>query len=369
MAAPVKHAHLYQTKQAHDADYTRSSENYVEPWVGYVTATQEVSYNLPCGEYCNYLTLTARAAGTFTLTIPAQIDDTKLESVSYSTDGGETWTTTQNTSSEVVITTPTIQSGNNVLWKGVGTTMGALISGTYYASTFSSTANYEASGNVMSLLNGDNFSNAHSFAEGTTDNFRRLFKNSANLLDASDMKLPATTLNMRSYAEMFFGCSALTGAPTLEATTLGAYCYNAMFQNCTTLTSGPVLPVTDLANGCYSQMFSGCSALTTAPALPATTLMAGCYSYMFQNCTALTTAPDLPATTLVSNCYFQMFAGSSNLNHIKAMFTTTPELAYTQNWVNGVAASGTFIKNSEAEWTNVGDYAVPSGWTVETAAS
>ena len=62
-----------------------------------------------------------------------------------------------------------------------------------------------------------------------------------------------------------------------------------------------------------------------------------------------------------------MFQNCSSLNYIKAMFTTTPSTTYTNNWVNGVAATGTFVKNSAAQWDVTGTYGVPSGWTVQTA--
>ena len=88
---------------------------------------------------------------------------------------------------------------------------------------------------------------------------------------------------------------------------------------------------------------------------------------MFQNCTSLEVAPTLPATTLVENCYEMMFYGCSHLNYIKAMFTSYPSASYTNGWVSGVAASGTFVKNSAAQWDVSGVNGIPSGWTVETA--
>jgi hypothetical protein len=94
-----------------------------------------------------------------------------------------------------------------------------------------------------------------------------------------------------------------------------------------------------------------------------------CYDSMFYGCRSLTTAPELPATTLIDSCYNAMFYNCTNLNYIKAMFTTTPSTTYTRNWVRGVAASGTFVKNSVATWTTTGVHGVPSGWTVETASS
>lgn len=118
-------------------------------------------------------------------------------------------------------------------------------------------------------------------------------------------------------------------------------------------------------------MLDGCTSLTTAPELPATTLASNCYTYMFYGCTSLTTAPDLPATTLTNYCYYYMFDGCTSLNYIKAMFTTAPSGSspnyYTTNWVNGVASTGTFVKNSAATWDVTGVNGIPTGWTVETA--
>ena len=91
---------------------------------------------------------------------------------------------------------------------------------------------------------------------------------------------------------------------------------------------------------------------------------------MFSNCTRLTTAPELPATTLTGYCYNSMFYGCSSLNYIKALFTTTPATSNnTNNWVQGVAANGTFVKNSAATWTTRGVNGIPNGWTIETASS
>ena len=51
------------------------------------------------------------------------------------------------------------------------------------------------------------------------------------------------------------------------------------------------------------------------------------------------------------------------------MFTTTPSDLYTNNWVQNVASTGTFVKNSSATWTTTGVHGVPSGWTVQTASA
>ena len=179
--------------------------------------------------------------------------------------------------------------------------------------------------------------------------------------------LPALTLPNECYASMFYQCSSLTTAPELPATTLSNYCYYQMFRYCTSLTTAPNLPALIATTSCYNGMFANCTALTSAPeSLPATTLDISCYSGMFAQCTSLQRAPSLPALTLVLNCYQGMFNGCGQLNYVRALFTTEPSRSYTMNWLYGVAATGTFVKNPNATWDVSGANGVPSGWTVIT---
>lgn len=114
-------------------------------------------------------------------------------------------------------------------------------------------------------------------------------------------------------------------------------------------------------------MFKGCTSLVTAPELPATTLDKACYHSMFRGCTKITKSPVLPVTDISSydNPYAYMFNGCSSLRRIEAHFTTTPSNTVTNQWVNGVASSGVFVKGADATWTNTGVHAAPSGWTIE----
>ena len=129
------------------------------------------------------------------------------------------------------------------------------------------------------------------------------------------------------------------------ATTLStSYTFNGLFTNCTGLTSAKklVLPATTLADYCYQGIFSGCTSLTQAPELPATTLANYCYRYMLQGCTSL--------------------------NYIKCLATNISASKCTYDWVNGVAASGTFVKNASMSWAT-GISGIPSGWKIENATS
>ena len=142
-----------------------------------------------------------------------------------------------------------------------------------------------------------------------------------------------------------------------------------MFWACTSLTTPPELPATTLAPTCYRNMFQNCSSLTTAPALPATTLKTGCYYQMFRGCTSLTTAPELPATSLAPDCYNVMFTDCSSLNYIKCLATNISARNCTYYWVNGVASSGTFVKNPNmGNWTTGINGIPPYGWTVQNAS-
>ena len=207
----------------------------------------------------------------------------------------------------------------------------------------------------------------------TSGCYANMFYGCTSLTSAPE--LTATTLTDSCYNTMFGGCTSLTTAPELPATTLAQSCYSSMFRDCTSLVTAPELPATTLADYCYNSIFQGCTSLTTAPELPATTLVAYCYNSMFYGCTSLTTAPELLAETLVNQCYNYMFYDCSNLNYIKAMFRTTPsggdnkaDYGLTKSWVSGVSASGTFVKNSAAQWNVSGINGIPNGWTVQTAS-
>ena len=228
----------------------------------------------------------------------------------YCIDGDGNWKTLSSGA-----TSPSINNGQTISLRG-NCTITSSTGSTGGIGTFTLGKKCNVRGNAMALLYGDSGKNNISLS-GKNYAFNRLFYNATNLQNVSENFLPATTLSQ--------------------------YCYNYMFYGCTGLISAPALPATTLQQYCYQYMFRGCSSLTTAPVLPATSLQRYCYQYMFQNC--------------------------SKLNYIKAMFTTTPGTNYTRSWVQSVASSGTFVKNSRAGWTTTGNNAIPSGWTIQTASA
>lgn len=121
--------------------------------------------------------------------------------------------------------------------------------------------------------------------------------------------------------------------------------------------------------GQFSHLFCNCIGLISAKdlILPALTLRRSCYVSMFANCTNLKIAPELPAITLYETCYLEMFKNCSNLNYIKCLATNISATYCLYNWVKGVSATGTFVKDaSMSSWTT-GDSGIPTNWTIKNA--
>ena len=279
--------------------YTADTGDFITPNVSYCRKKRECHFTSkqPQHDFTkDYLTFYAIESGTFKFS---------GNSIDYSLDSGQTWTTlASNTYS------PTVNAGGAIMWRMSGKTPTSNKGiGRFYSSN-----KYKAQGNIMSIVNGDNFEGTSSISNYQ---FYGLFVSSVGLVSAKNLYLPPTTIPTSGYSNMFDGCTSLTEAPKLIATTLG--------------------------NSCYCYMFNLCYSLTTAPELPATTLVSGCYNYMFRGC--------------------------SKLNYIKALFTTTPSTSYTNTWVNGVSSTGTFVKNSAAQWDVTGINGVPTGWTIQTASN
>lgn len=177
----------------------------------------------------DYLTFRALEDGTFKLS---------GNSINYSTDSGVTWTElASNTNS------PTVQSGQTIMWKG---TLSA--SSSNGIGTFSSTGRFEVEGNAMSLKYGDNFSDKTTLPDNYS--FAKLFYNCGSLTSAENLVLPATALTQSCYNSMFYYCTSLNTAPSLPATALAQTCYQNMFYWCSSLNSITCLATDISASNC-----------------------------------------------------------------------------------------------------------------------
>lgn len=327
--------------------------------------------------------------------------------IQYSKNGGA-WTTL--TPDSVGVKIYGLVPGDVVRFKGTNTRYG---DGHTFGNADTApvghvtTAQFTMSGNIMSLIYGDDFIGKTSFPSGTTNNFNSLFNTVTGLTSVENLVLPVTSLTDSCYSRLFKNCSGLTKSPkTIPAIEVSHASCAQMFMYCTSLVTTPVLSCTNLAETCYSSMFEGCSSLAVAPDLPATKVYMYSYRAMFALCTSLVNPPDMAMTTLANDaagacmemfsgcaslvrsphlkplelysyngygCYGSMFADCSSLTRIDCdAVSLMPSSSgstladATGYWVNGVAASGTFYKNPNATWTT-GDDGIPTGWTVVNA--
>ena len=158
---------------------------------------------------------------------------------------------------------------------------------------FDGPSKFNISGNIMGLIDG--------FNEVTTIPslycFYKLFLGISLIYDISALRLPATSLQIGCYREMFKGCNSITATPELPAMATKNYCYESMFMGCTSLISAPELPATTTTLYCYQNMFNGCSALVDGPTvLPAVKIAGAAYYSMFEGCTSLKNAPYIAGT-------------------------------------------------------------------------
>ena len=345
------------------------------------------------------LTLEAITEGDITFSIVYNYEHPViLTPIEYQINGGE-WTTYSSwpaDNSEITSSTGNwpvtfgdaihVVAGDKVAFRGNNASYYG--NGTGYKSNISSTANVYVYGNVMSLVDATNYATLKTLAGNW--NFAYLFRvgeyeenhvpmpitnTSIKSHTSKDLVLPATTITSACYFGMFAGCQGITRAPELPATTLEAQSYAEMFR-ATGLASAPALPATEMREpyfnspsdysegtmDCYMQMFQDCTSLTEAPELPATTIVHGVYQNMFQGCTSLETAPILPAAKIADGAYYRMFYGCTSLNYVKCLATDITEEMAMDEWLSGVAASGTFVKSKMVDYSTGGS-GIPAGWT------
>ena len=168
------------------------------------------------------MTMEALTDGTIVVSSPPP--QTNMQ---YSLNGGE---------KQAVTTDPiNVSAGDKVAFYGNGTSISS-----YYHSNGTKTkitggtADVKVYGNIMSLVNENNFITATQLQQFA---FRGLFNNNDHIMDVSALLLPATGLHTDCYREMFYDCDGLTTAPELKAQTLTTNCYQDMFSSCNNLTS------------------------------------------------------------------------------------------------------------------------------------
>lgn len=162
------------------------------------------------------------------------------------------------------------------------------------------------------------------------------------------------------FYQMCYNCGPLVSAPDLPAMQLGNYCYSGLLR-ATSITALPDLPAQTLAFACYSTIAFQCSNLVSAPMIAGITPATSCMGNALGG-TAITAA-HIRLQTLTDYALNLTFSGCSALNQIEVDFTSWGTATATQNWVQNVAESGTFIKPTALP-EEYGADRIPTGWTV-----
>ena len=291
----------YITSFQNYSSYSSGYNNLDKPNVSLCVEEKKVYYN-PVPEKDKYLRFYALEDGTFQFT----------NNINYSLDGGRTWEQlTANTDS------PVIKTGSYILWKATLTP-----NSTDGIGTFSSSGQYNAMGNPLSLRLGDNFKGVTTMPAGNYC-FYKLFRNSTGLISASDLSLVSTTLRNYCYNYMFAGCSNLVSVCNLPAKSLTVGCYYAMFNGCSSLVTAPLISATycfgynSAAASSLAAMFLNCTSLTSIAHIPSSPASGSQNSYthinMFKGCSSLVSIPSVTINLSKGNNCQGMFYGCSSL--------------------------------------------------------
>lgn len=263
---------------------------------------QEYNVNIPHNYERDYLTFNILSGGTIIWKNGTHQPNPVAHSISYSKNSGNTWVTVTSSAEGAEIN---VSVGDRVLFKGEDIY--------YHTALFaaSSSLKFNLEGNIMSLLYGDNYWKKYTLRRGGLS-FDALFYNNNGLVDAHNLILPAVEIGAADYSEMFYGCASMLAAPQIKATKMGIGSCTKMFWGCVSLTQSPALNAPILNNLCYKDMFHGCS----------------------------------------------------NLNKVVCTATNISAYKPTEEWLNGVSPTGTFIKKAGVDWTT-GESGIPDGWTVQ----
>lgn len=265
--------------------------------------------------------------GNVPLTLRALTDGTKIRKTGhsgtfyYSLDDGETW---ESATSATVIS---LNTGEFVQFKGNLTPTSSNGVGRFS----SSTGEFEAGGNPMSLIFGDDFIGKHDITDKGYS-FAHMFEGCTNnLININNMYFAAEKLSVHCYDSMFMNCQQLTD---LSMVSIGNYENRKNFN--------------DHSNEyAYYRMFRGCTKLTKTPMMCWNSQM-GYNDYLCRY-----------AERMCSEMYY----GCSSLREV-TLFTSGVELdkspcgtdAYQlQNWMYGVPETGGIWRLPKS-WTKYGNF-------------
>ena len=206
----------------------------------------------------NYFYVEDASGSANTLSIAKSYTNAPTIEVFSSTDGNN-WTSMGNTSTTAI--TATVPANGKLYLKATANTWANYDEDEeeYGINSIIASGSYNVGGNIMSLLNGDNYQSS-SFSSINECAFLGLFYRlggyNTKIISAANLVLPNNTC-ASCYDDMFVQCTALTTAPVLPATTLARLCYYQMFSGCTSLNEVTTYANDISATNCLTNWLSG----------------------------------------------------------------------------------------------------------------
>ena len=172
--------------------------------------------------------------------------------------------------------------------------------------------------------------------------FSGLFNGCTGLVDAGDLKLPATTIDVAAYFDLFRGCSDLTTSPKeLPALIAPQVAYANMFYNCANMTSVPeTVGTREYGQSACESMYLGCNNIPTTVTLKATKFHYTAFNYMFYR----TDSNNKFIIDMTECTSVPLLEGTSGIYTISRKYTiVVPDELYT-SWIT--ATNWSVIRNN-----------------------
>lgn len=165
---------------------------------------------------------------------------------------------------------------------------------------------YTVSGNIMSLVWGEDFAYAPAnklpisvptYRDGALEENIKFFSmfsggGTNGVVDASNLWLPTNNLPEGIFSYMFNDLGAyLTAAPDIKAKYLPHNACLSMFNRCIVLEDMPNIYAETVEEGALDGMFSECTSLVNTTQLHIKKIHTNFGNHMFEGCTSLVTAP------------------------------------------------------------------------------
>lgn len=290
----------------------------------------------------NYLTIEVLEVpesytAEFYIKMDSGLTTTNLEYIAYSKNDADFTIIMNQTNQSVNTLIDNLSVGDKIRICGKGLCLdGFHITGfgcSYYP--YDSQTSFKIYGNIMSLVNENNFENTNPTVELQFYGIFNGYGDTAKLY-ADQLVLPST-LTARCFEEMFMESGIVT-PPQLPATTLTNRCYYRMFYKCGDLAYVPQLPATTtFSSDSCKGMFTQCNSLKSLPYLSATTLPWSAYQSMFLECTGITIVDCFPdeMTLRSSESLKLMFMGCTGITYIKDLVFASSQSASLDNTFAG----------------------------------